>query len=130
MMTFNNVNVEYNDIEDLIKYMEKNLIYPTIVITELPKVNKSFSKLNKLPTVTDILNDIENKGKYELLDRFYNLCNDNCHIYIITGERKLLKDMSVMEEVGFVFNKLLVYEKESINNDKKNFKDNTGFILF
>lgn len=130
MKKFRNVRMFYEDIEELISYLESNNKQPTLVITKLPKFSLSNDKLGRIATTSIILDSMNNARQDNLLCRLFNICNQNAHIYIMCNEDNLYENKDFMIRAGFIYHNLLVYRTKRSKKRDKTFRSNLGYILF
>lgn len=130
MKKFRNVRMFYEDINEVINYLEDNNKRPTLIITKLPKFSVSNDKLGRVVTASIILNSMNNARQDNLLRRLFNMCNQNAHIYIMCNEDNIYENKEFMSRAGFIYHNLLVYKTKRSKKRDKTFRSSLGYILF
>ena len=130
MNKFRNTVMFYNNIDELLSFLDKNNKQPTLIITKLPKFSASNDKLGRIVTTSIILDSMNNARQNNLLRKLYNICNQNAHIYIMCNEENIFEDKEFMVRAGFIYHNLLVYRTKRSNKRDKVFRNSLGYILF
>ena len=123
MNKFRDSIIFYN-INSLEYYIENSNDKISLIISKLPKI-----KLKKNISLTSILDNIDTIENINLLKKIYMKCEDDSHIYIFSDKNDISVNISIMTEIGFCLENILIYNKKLKNNNNL-FIDNTGIILF